>query len=260
MRALRFTQAAPACVLNLFIAGCAELHGAEPDTALDAQLRTEVELFARTDDVSFPAPCQVLFVGSSSIRMWNTLSQDMAPLPVINRGFGASHIEHVTRWFEQLVAPHRPRSIVFYARENDVAAGKSSSSVIADFDAFMERKRTALGDVPVYFISLKPSRLRFEQLRRQSQVNAAIRMRAAKRADLYYMDVASPMLQNGEPRDLFTADNLHMTRDGYVIWTQVVRAALLPNAESEARNCATTLSARPRASLCCLPRDPRLDP
>ncbi len=169
--------------------------------------------------------------------MWNTLSQDMAPLPVINRGFGGSHIEYVNRWFDQLVAPYRPRSIVLYAGENDVAAGKSTRSVLADFDAFMERKTTALGDVPVYFISLKPSRLRFEQLRRQSQVNAAIRARAAKRADLYYIDVASLMLQNGEPRDLFTADNLHMTRDGYVIWTQVVRAALLPNAESEAWNC-----------------------
>lgn len=170
--------------------------------------------------------------------MWKeSLAADMAPMPVVNRGFGGSHIEYVNRWFDQIVAPYRPRAIVFYAGENDIDAGKSVNRVVADFDTFMARKTQVLGKTPVYFISLKPSKLRFREFPLQSQVNEEIRSRASKRSDLHYIDVVSPMLQNGKPKDIFLPDDLHMTREGYVIWTRVVRAALLPNTEAEARSC-----------------------
>jgi lysophospholipase L1-like esterase len=161
----------------------------------------------------------------------------MAPVPAINRGFGGSHIESVNRWFDQIVAPYRARAIVFYAGENDIDAGKSVDSVVADFDAFMARKTQVLGRTPVYFVSLKPSKLRFAEFPLQSKVNDAIRARAGKRSDLRYIDVVSPMLQDGKPKDIFGPDDLHMTREGYVIWTRAVRAALLPNTEAEARSC-----------------------
>jgi hypothetical protein len=209
------------------------------DPALERSLGAEVEQFVRADRLSPPPPCQVLFVGSSSIVKWKeTLASDMAPMPVINRGFGGSHIESVNRWFDELVAPYRPRAIVFYAGENDIDAGKPVDRVVADFDEFMARKTRALGDTPVYFISLKPSKLRFGQFSLQAQVNAAIRARAHSRPDLHYIDVVTPMLENGKPKDLFVADGLHMSAAGYAIWTSEVRAALLPNTESEARRCA----------------------
>ena len=104
------------------------------------------------------------------------------------------------------------------------------------------RKTQALGKTPVYFISLKPSKLRFAQLSLQNQVNAAIRARAGKRSHLHYIDVVSPMLENGKPKDLFGPDGLHMTAAGYVIWTRGVRAALLPNTEAEAHSCRLTVA------------------
>jgi hypothetical protein len=206
--------------------------------ALEQQLYAEVDRFVTADRAAPPAPCQVLFVGSSSIVKWkDTLAEDMAPMPAINRGFGGSHIEHVNRWFDEIVAPYHPRAIVFYAGENDIAAGKSVDRVVADFEEFMLRKTKALGSTPVYFISLKPSKLRFMQLPLQSQVNDAIRERAAGRPDLHYIDVAGPMLLNDKPREIFVSDGLHMTRAGYLIWTRIVRAALLPSTEAESRNC-----------------------
>jgi len=208
-----------------------------PSVQESAQPRAPLQLWKRDSGLT-PAACQVLFVGSSSIALWReSLAADMAPMPVINRGFGGSHIEDVNRWFDQIVAPYRPRAIVFYAGENDLDAGKPVERVIADFDAFMQRKTQVLGTTPVYFISVKPSKLRFAEFPLQSKVNEAIRSRAGKRADLHYIDVVSPMLQNGQPKDIFRADNLHMTRQGYVIWTRVVRAALLPNTEAEGRSC-----------------------
>jgi len=160
--------------------------GAPP--TLEQALGAEVDRFVEADRLAPPAPCQVLFVGSSSIVNWKeTLAVDMAPMPVIDRGFGGSHIEYVNRWFDQLVSPYRPRAIVFYAGENDIDAGKSVARVVADFDEFMVRKIRALGKTPVYFISLKPSPLRLAQLSLQTQVNDAIRVHAARRPDLHYM-------------------------------------------------------------------------
>jgi hypothetical protein len=198
----------------------------------------EIAQFVEADRAAPPAHCQILFVGSSSIVKWREhLAADMAPMSVINRGFGGAHIEHVNRWFNQIVAPYWPRAIVFYAGENDIDAGKSVDRVVADFDDFMRRKTQALGKTPVYFISLKPSKLRFAEFSLQSQVNAAIRKRAIRRSDLYYIDVVPSMLENGKPRDIFAPDGLHMSRAGYIIWTQAVRTAVLPNTESEARRC-----------------------
>jgi len=209
-----------------------------PDRALERSLAAEVARYVQSDRVAPPAPCEVLFVGSSSIVKWKpTLAADMAPMPVIDRGFGGSHIEYVNRWFDAIVAPYRPRAIVFYAGENDLDAGKSVARVVSDFDEFMARKTRALGATPVYFISLKPSKSRFAQFPEQSAVNAAIRARATQRTDLYYLDVVAPMLENGRPKDLFERDGLHMTAKGYAIWTQLVRAAVLPDTEEEARRC-----------------------
>jgi hypothetical protein len=235
-----------ACVIRRIVFGMIALVlfttrvGAQtaPAPTLEQSLAAEIDRFVAADRIAPPAACQVLFVGSSSIVKWKeNLASDMTPLPVVNRGFGSSQIEYVNRWFDEIVAPYRPRAIVFYAGENDLDAGKSVDRVIADFETFMARKSQALGETPVYFISLKPSKLRFAQLPLQTQVNDAIRARAAKRSDLHYLDVVAPMLENGKPKDLFGDDGLHMNREGYVMWTRIVKAALLPNAEAEERRC-----------------------
>lgn len=226
------------CVLAVALSASAAAATSASSATLERELGAEVDRFVEADRAALPASCQVLFVGSSSIVKWReTLAADMAPMPVINRGFGGSHIEYVNRWLDQIVAPYRPRAIVFYAGENDIDAGKSVDRVVDDFDAFMVRKTRALGKVPVYFISVKPSKLRLAELSLQGQVNDAIRARAAARSDLRYIDVVPPMLEHGKPKDIFVSDGLHMNAAGYAIWTQVVRAALLPNTEAEARSC-----------------------
>jgi hypothetical protein len=123
---------------------------------LERGLETEIASFLEADRRSPPVPCQVLFVGSSSIVKWrDTVAADMAPMPVINRGFGGSQIEDVNRWFDQVVTPCRPRAIVFYAGENDIDAGKSLNRVVGDFDSFLARKTKALGATPVWVLLLQ---------------------------------------------------------------------------------------------------------
>ncbi|QIK77666.1 hypothetical protein G7077_00770 [Sphingomonas piscis] len=211
-------------VIALLIAGAATAGVAAQAPSPDAPFASEIAAFTKADR-SAPAPrCATLFVGSSSIRLWQTLAFDMAPYPVVNRGFGGSTIADVNLYFDQVVAPYRPRAIFFYAGENDINAGKSPAQVVSDFAVFLRKKDSRLGRTPVIFISLKPSKARFAQLSRQSSVNAAVRRLAGQRRDLQVVDVASAMLgKDGRPRDIFQDDQLHMTAEGYRIWTRILR-------------------------------------
>lgn len=187
----------------------------------------EIAAFQQTDSASPPPACPIVFVGSSSIKKWTSLTEDMAPMVVLNRGFGGSQIDDVDYYFDQTVTAYRPRAIVFYAGDNDIAAKKSPAQVYADFERFMALKDYRLGHAtPVYFIAIKPSKLREDQMDLQAAANAKVRALSHVRSDLHYIDIVPAMLENGKPRDLFVADGLHMTREGYAIWTKIVRGAL----------------------------------
>lgn len=198
----------------------------------ETKFSPEIAHFAELDAATPPKPCGFLFTGSSSVRFWKTLDQDMAPYPVTNRGFGGSQIADVNLYFDQVVTPYHPRAIFFYAGENDLwAAKKTPAQVTADFATFMALKDRRLGKTKVYFITLKPSKQRFTQLAEQGEVNDAVRAMAAKRSDLAVVDVVPTMLADGQPKDIFVGDGLHMTPAGYVLWTAVVR----PVVEHEAK-------------------------
>lgn len=223
----------------LFLATAPGAMSQQPATAAvqpngPERLASEIEAFATADRAAPPKACELVFTGSSSVRFWRTLGADMAPIPVINRGFGGSQISDVNFYFDRVVGPYHPRAIFFYAGENDLFAGKAPDQVVADFERFMALKTARLGATPVYFISLKPSKARLNQKAEQDAVNAKIRAMAGARADLDYVDVVPTMLEaDGTPKDIFIADGLHMTPAGYELWTAVVRpvadaAAKLP--------------------------------
>jgi lysophospholipase L1-like esterase len=223
--------------LKVLAAALAGFVGAS-DAPGEAPFAREITAFMKADRAAAPPACASLFVGSSSFRLWNTLAADMAPRTVINRGFGGSHMAHVNRYFDVVVAPHRPREILLYEGENDLWRGVSVEAFVADFAAFMERKTAALGATPVYFVSIKPSQQRFDQLALQARANGLIAEMAAARDDLAYVDVVAAMLdEDGRPKDIFVADGLHMTAEGYAIWIPIIRAALDQGAPTSAPGC-----------------------
>lgn len=187
----------------------------------------EIAAFAAADREAPAAPGATLFVGSSSIRRWTSLARDMAPLRILNRGFGGSRIADINARFDLLVARHRPAAIIFYAGDNDLV-GQDADATFADLQLFLRAKQRALGEVPVYFLTVKPSPARLALLPEQQRLNGMVAKQAAERDDLYLVDVFSPMLNaRGLPDgDLFASDGLHMTDAGYMIWTRAVRSAL----------------------------------
>ena len=201
------------------------------------QFASEIAAFT-ADDQARVSACATIFVGSSSIRLWRSLEADMAPFAVVNRGFGGATIADVNYYFDAILAHRAPRAIFFYAGENDVAAGQTPRDVVAAFRQFLALKDSALGATPVYFISLKPSPLRFHQIASQRQVNHAIRRLARGRDDLHFVNVARAMMDHGAPRDVFVEDGLHMSGDGYAIWTRIVRRLVSREARRANNSCA----------------------
>lgn len=189
--------------------------------------------FEEQDRVAMPEPGVIVFTGSSSIRGWKTLADDMAPLRVVNRGFGGSQISHVSHYVPRIVHPYRPSAVVLYAGDNDLAKGspKTAESVFGDFREFVGLVRKASPGVPVYFVAIKPSTQRWDRWPIMSEANARISAWAAKTDGVEYLDIATPMLKkSGEPRsELFIADGLHLSAEGYAVWTAVVRPVLLAN-------------------------------
>jgi lysophospholipase L1-like esterase len=185
----------------------------------------DMDEFAARDAAHPPPRDAVLFIGSSSIRKWTSLARDFAGTPVINRGFGGSQVRDSTFYADRIVVPYRPREVVFYAGDNDLADGRDVAQVVEDTFAFIARVRRDLPGVPVVYISIKPSPSRAGLLPSIRQANARIAQRAAQLEDVHFVDVFTPMLgADGRPRaELFEADMLHMKPEGYALWTRLLK-------------------------------------
>jgi len=217
----RIASLVPALALSLLTTAFAA--DAPPATG---RLAGEIDAFAAADQVTPPPACPVLFVGSTSIRGWATLAHDMAPFPVLNRGFDGAEIADINDNFVRLVRVYRPRAIVLYAGDNDLHDGKTPDEVVADFNKFMFIKRASMKHVRVYFITVKPSKARLTEYPAQEAVNQAVKAMTLTQRDLIEIDVVSDMMADGKPKDIFLDDGLHMTPAGYAIWTQDVRRVL----------------------------------
>jgi lysophospholipase L1-like esterase len=190
-----------------------------------APFEQEIRAFEESDARSKPEPGAVLFIGSSSIRLWDTLEQDFPRQKVINRGFGGSHVEHSVRYADRIVLPYRPRLIVFYSGGNDLAAGKAPQRVLHDFQAFVAKVRAALPDTRILYISIRPSVARRHLHGREWLTNRLVRKFADADPTTEFIDVVPALVgPDGSPRaDLLVADKLHLNDDGYRAWTAVIR-------------------------------------
>lgn len=196
------------------------LFAAPPDTA---RWEEEIRAFEAQDQKSPPAPDGVLFVGSSSIRLWK-LDEAFPKLGAINRGFGGSEVADSLEYAERIILPYRPRVMVFYAGDNDIANGKGAAEVSDTFRALYEKIHAALPKTRVLFLAIKPSRSRWELIEVQREANRLIAAYADEQEELEFVDVATPLLgEDGLPREeLFESDKLHLNAAGYEVWNGIV--------------------------------------
>jgi lysophospholipase L1-like esterase len=206
--------------------------GQEPSKANPDQWQEEIGRFAKLDQDKMPPTGGIVFVGSSSIRLWDT-NKWFPDHGVINRGFGGSQVCDSTHFADVLVAKYKPRLVVFYAGDNDINGGKSAEQVHVDYRAFVAKVRAALPEARVAYISIKPSIARWDQREKQREANRLIAADCAEDEKLEFVDVWPVMVgEDGTPRnDIFVEDGLHMNETGYEGWAKLVRPVLESNKE-----------------------------
>ncbi len=191
------------------------------------RFRTEIEAFQHWDSKNATPMNPVLFIGSSSIRLWQT-HNDFPNLPVINRGFGGSHISDVNHFIEILVLKYKPALIVFYAGDNDIADGKNSAGVFSDYVNFVQTVHAQLPQTRIIYLPIKPSPSRWQFWPAMQETNARIEEFCENESYLFYIDTATPMLgKNMRPiSKLFVSDSLHLSQPGYALWTELLSQKL----------------------------------
>jgi lysophospholipase L1-like esterase len=183
----------------------------------------QIDIFSSWDKKNSYPKNSVLFVGSSSIRLWETRIF-FPDYPVINRGFGGAHISDVVYFYNQLVLKYKPQIIIFYAGDNDIAYDKSTEQVIDDYKRFIQLVKTDLPDTKIIYLPIKPSLARWQFWSNMRAVNISIQEYCEDEHNLYYVDSAIPTLgiDNQPDTSLFIADSLHLNLKGYQNWSDIL--------------------------------------
>ena len=184
--------------------------------------------FEKKDAEKMPAPGGIVFTGSSSFTKWQSAAEDLAPLPIINRGFGGSTFPEVIYYAPRNVLKYKPKTVVTYC-ENDMFGQKPKTpeQVRDEYVTFVKLVRAQYPDVQLYFVSLKPSPSRWAKKDDVIKANQLIMDYIKKDKKHEYIDVWPVMLKNGRPDgSIFVSDSLHMNDEGYRRWTKVFKPIL----------------------------------
>jgi len=214
---------------SLAVALFTTLIAAAPAAAQQTTERFEsnVVAFETADKTSPPPKGEIVFVGSSTIRLWDT-ARYFPDLKIINRGIIGSELVDALRYVDRIVLPYQPRLIVVYAGDNDISGGWISEQVAVTFEKFTRAVHAKLPQTRILFIAIKPSILRWTQIDRMRSANAIIRAYCERDDRLAFIDFDTLMLGFDERprRELFVEDGLHLSPQGYQLWTNAIRPLL----------------------------------
>jgi lysophospholipase L1-like esterase len=187
-----------------------------------------VAAYDEADRVSAPPTGEIVFVGSSTIRRWDTGSY-FPDLKIVNRGIDGTELADAVRYIDRLVLRYEPRLVVVYAGDNDISSGKFSEQISVDFERLVRAVHARLPQTRIIYLGIKPSPLRWLQVDRMRLANDIIQAICQRDDRLAFLDFDNLMLGWDEKprRELFVEDGLHLSPQGYQLWTAVLRPYLL---------------------------------
>ncbi len=236
---LRALAVATASFLLTPAAGAQETKPAPAAKPVDpfAKWESEIAGIEARDKKSPPPQGELLFIGSSTIRMWKSLPADFPEHKVINHGFGGSEIADATHFADRLVFPVAPRIIYLRSGTNDIHNGKSPAQVFEDYKKFTETVWAKLPETEIVFLGLAPTIQRIKEVDKGNELMRLVKEYTAKNPKLKVVDTAdSTVGPDGKPRaDLFIADGLHFNDAGYKILAERVRPFLPPVKKAPAK-------------------------
>jgi lysophospholipase L1-like esterase len=226
-----------AMMFMFFVAGITDAFsqtdsGGKADYPDPTRFEGAIRRFESMDLKNMPPEKAIVCTGSSSMLGWHkTISKDLQPLTIIPRGFGGSTMNDLLFYAEQIVIKYKPRAVVIYEGDNDIAIGIPPSMIRDTFREFTAKVHEYLPDTRIYFLTIKPSIQRWKMWARMKEANSLIASECEKDERLTYIDVSTPMLDDSGMvrKDIFLKDNLHMNESGYEIWKGIVRPVLIKN-------------------------------
>lgn len=196
-----------------------------------ARFEKAIQAFEAADAKKMPAPGGIVCVGSSSMAMWNsTIAKDLAPLPVIPRGFGGSTTNDALFYVDRVITKYHPRAVVIYEGDNDIGTGIAPERIRDTYVALVAAIARKAPEARIYVMSIKPSVARWNLWPKASEANKLLKAMCEKDTKrLTYVSIVEGMLgADGKVRsDIFKLDRLHMNGEGYKIWATVLRGMLL---------------------------------
>lgn len=191
--------------------------------------RASIRRFEAEDKISPPTPGGIVFIGSSSFTFWETMERDMAPLPVINRGFGGAMIDDVVRYVDRIVVPYKPEAVVLFAGANDMVGprAKSPESIAELFRTFVVRVHDGLPDALIYYIAITPTPAGRKWWTIAKETNQLISDIISTDAKLRFIDLSDLLLgADGTPDHSLYGNNGHLNERGYQRWTSRIKPIL----------------------------------
>ena len=214
-------------VLLLFLVSCTSQRSKLP---LNNQYEKDIAAFEQLDKKEKYPENALLFVGSSSIRIWSTLKEDIAPYAFIQRGFGGSRTPDVLQYLKRIAYPHRFSALVFFVANDITGSPKdlTPKESLHNFREMVKIIRAKYAKQPIFFIEITPTQSRWKYWPLNQQINSGLKAYCQKGKNLYFIETAQSYLnEKSEPRnELFRNDHLHLNREGYKIWGKLIKAEI----------------------------------
>ncbi|MFC4141224.1 GDSL-type esterase/lipase family protein [Pedobacter mendelii] len=172
----------------------------------------------------------IIFYGSSSLRLWDTLEEDFSNHKVTNLAFGGSTLAACVWFFERIMAGYKPKMLIVYAGDNDLGDGRNPEEIFIFFQQLVIKAALSFGQIPCFFISLKPSLSRWQMADQFKYTNNLIENEIIKlNGNWKFIDVFKKMLdKSGHPDPAYYhPDGLHLSRAGYQLWKSIIEAKLV---------------------------------
>ncbi len=193
-------------------------------------LKWETEIAALENQPASTDPNNILFTGSSSIRLWNTVEEDMLPYKAIARGYGGAKLNDFVYYCRRITDPQLfGAAVVFIA--NDItgeSTDKTPETVLKLMKETVRQIRKTHPRVPVFWIEITPTPSRWKSWDMISSANELIKNYCKNRRHLYFISTSKSFLgADGKPDpELFQQDMLHLNDQGYRIWAECIRQQL----------------------------------
>ena len=215
--------------LLLFFISCSPLKKYE-DLQEVKNWNSEIEKFEDLDKTESYPSNSILFAGSSSIRLWSTLSADMSPYQVIQRGYGGAKLSDLAVYANRIFSPHTCSAIVIFVA-NDITGteqDKDPEEVAALFKNVLKTIRKSHPSTPVFWIAITPTPSRWKVWPEIKNANSLIENICMHKSNTYFIRSDFAFLnENGMPiEEYFVSDKLHLSEKGYKVWNELIKGEI----------------------------------